>query len=91
MQSDALTSDRCPGPSSLLAITGDTLSIHTSAPYKLYNLTAYQHPSWRNWLARQTVNLEALSSILSGGEGQQDLTDPGVVLFFRLVFFSSGI
>jgi hypothetical protein len=27
----------------------------------------YTHPPWGNWLARQTVNLEVLSSILSGG------------------------
>ena len=36
----------------------------------------WQHPSWRNWLARQTVNLEAVSSILTeGGAISRDSRD----------------
>ena len=48
------------------------------------------NPPWRNWLARQTVNLEVLSSTLSGG----DLCCPDVLSesssFCRCFFVAFG-
>ena len=46
------------------------------------NLTSNNRPSWRNWLARQTVNLEAVSSILTEGGIQFEKFS------FFFVFFS---
>ena len=44
-------------------------SPHPSMPTrKPQNIRLDPNPPWRNWLARQTVNLEVLSSTLSGGD-----------------------
>ena len=47
-----------------------------------------KHPSWRNWLARQTVNLEAVSSILTEGEAIRTRTQSGLLYFWRASLYS---
>ena len=64
----------------------------TSEPLVLY-VDSFP-PPWRNWLARQTVNLEALSSILSGGDIPLSVSYGcfNCVLFvFSLFFFFSPL
>ena len=49
-------------------LSGCTYTKHRWQYHRQKNIKAVtKHPPWRNWLARQTVNLEVLSSILSGG------------------------
>ena len=42
----------------------------------------------RNWLARQTVNLEAVSSILTEGEAIRTRTQSGLLYFWRASLYS---
>ena len=47
--------------------TQQALTIHNTEDRLQQQMEAPSYPSWRNWLARQTVNLEAVSSTLTGG------------------------